>query len=142
MHADVPEARVLSELLLVPGDHLVDGIGDQLVVEPPPRHGALGVEVELGRGGDVVALPRVWMERIDLPLRVVSIDGIVEVADAWIELPMRQHSRGASDLVDEVPDAGRHMPGEVLGAERLRDVPRRSVMLYNRHGNAVEDGGD
>src|SRR3989454_11294284 len=71
MHADVPEARVLSELLLVPGDHLVDGIGDQLVVEPPPRHGALGVEVELGRGGDVVALPRVWMERIDLDRKSV-----------------------------------------------------------------------
>src|SRR5439155_12990233 len=66
--ADVEEARMLFQLLAVVADELVSGISDLLVVEPPLLELALGIGVELRGIGDVVALPRIRMEPVDLLL--------------------------------------------------------------------------
>ena len=105
--ADVEEAGVLLRLALVPGDDLVDGIRDEFVIELPDRHVAVRVVVGLGRVGDVVGLPRVRVEVVDLPLRVVAEDRVVQVSHPWIELAVGEHSRRAGDLVDPVPDGAR-----------------------------------
>src|SRR2546428_9683577 len=81
------------------------------------------------------------MERIDLPLREVSVDRLVpvEVAGTGMDLTMRERPCRTRDLVDEVPAARSHEAGEVLDPQVLRDVlgwPRR----LSGHGDAAEVG--
>src|SRR5712692_4559693 len=111
--ADVEEARVLLELLAVVADQLVGRISDLLVVEPPLLQLALGVVVELRGVGDVVALPRVGMELLDLLLHEA------EVLPAGEDLPVRKQPRRTGDAVDPVPHRCGLVAGEVHRAERL-----------------------
>src|SRR5439155_15018174 len=80
---------------------------------------------------------RVRMEVVDLVLRVVAVDGIVEVADPWIDLPVREHSRRSRDLVDEIPDGRRLRACQNLVREGLGDVLRRT-----RDPRTQGDGGE
>ena len=90
--AEIEEAGMVLELLLVSGDDLVDGVGHDLVVETPSGHEAIRIRVDLRRRRDVVALPRVRMEIVDLPLRVVAEKRVLEIADSRVDLGVGEHA--------------------------------------------------
>ena len=122
MDADVVEARVLLQLILVGVDDPVGGIRDVLVVEAPPAELGAG---RAARGkGDVVALPRVGVHVLDLPLRVVAEVRVDEVARARIDLRVREGTCGAGERIDEVPALRRLPPRQDFTAEALGDLPR------------------
>src|SRR5438309_3784201 len=69
----VHEPRVLlQDAPVVLARKLVDlrvrGVGDIVIVERPAHHVAVRVEIDLGGGGDVVALPGIGLEPLDLLL--------------------------------------------------------------------------
>src|SRR4029453_9423144 len=70
VNADVEESRMVSQHPLVARDHLVGRIRDLFVIEAPPRKVRTGESA--GRERDVVALPRVGLHVLDLPLRVIA----------------------------------------------------------------------
>src|SRR3989442_904138 len=94
--ADVEETRMRCELLAVVADQLEARVRDLLVVEPPLLQLALRIVVELRGVGDVVALPRVRMELVDLLLHEA------EVLPAREDLPVREQPRRPGDAVDPV----------------------------------------
>src|SRR5216684_491612 len=118
VNADVEEARMGRELLAVVTDQLEARVRDLLVVEPPLLQLALGIVVELRGVGDVVALPRVGMELVDLLLHEA------QVLPAREDLPVREQPRRAGDGVDPVPHGRGLVAGEVHRGERLVDAAR------------------
>src|SRR6266480_929921 len=116
--ADIEEAGMGRELLLVVTDQLEARVRDLFVVEPPLLQLALRIVVELRGVGDVVALPRVGMELVDLLLHEA------EVLPAREDLPVREQPGGAGDAVDPVPHRRGLVAGEVHRAERLVDAAR------------------
>ena len=122
------------ELLLVAGDQLVGRVHDLLVVEPPAAHRARRIVVGLGGEGDVVALPRVRMVLLDLPLHEL------EVRHPGVELAVGEHALRARDAVDEVADRRRLPGGEVHHLLRLGVVLRRPPLRIAGRKDA-EGGG-
>ena len=106
------------ELLAVVADQFEGRVRDLLVVEPPLLQLAFGIVVELCGVGDVVALPRVGMELVDLLLHEA------QVLPAREDLPVREKPRRAGDAVDPVPHGGGLVAGEVHRGERLIDAAR------------------
>src|SRR5260221_14276791 len=92
---------MVLELILVPGDDLVRRVGDQLVIEAPALRRCPGRRV--GSEGNVVALPRVRLHVLDLPLRVVAEERVGEVSGTGIDLPVRKGARRARELIDVIP---------------------------------------
>ena len=87
MDADIEETGAFLQLLPILDDELVCRVGHRLVIEPPRPHYTVGVDVHLGGGSDVVPLPRVGMEGVDLELHEV------EIAYPSIKLAVAQHPR-------------------------------------------------
>src|SRR3989442_1477044 len=94
--ADVEEARMGRELLAVVADQLEARVRDLLVVEPPLLQLALRIVVELRGVGDVVALPRVGMELVDLLLLEA------EVLHARVEFTLAGHPSQSSVVCNHV----------------------------------------
>src|SRR6516162_11534594 len=103
---------MFSELAFVLGDDCVGRIGDRLIVEPPPRK--LGSRRGAGRERDVIALPRIRLDELDLPLRVVAKRRVREVTGAGIDLPMGEGPPRPRKVIDKVPTLRRLVAGQNL----------------------------
>lgn len=74
MDADVLKARLLIlQFLIVLLDQLETRIRHFLIVVPPLPHQAVGIIVDLGRVGDVVALSRIGLVLVGLLLDVSEV---------------------------------------------------------------------
>src|SRR5438552_3078973 len=122
-------ARVLVDLR-------VRGVGDPRVVKRPAHHVAVRVVVDLGGGGDVVALPGVRLQALDLLLDEP------QVAGAGVELPVSEHARGAGELVHPVARRRRLLGGQDLVRLRLLHVVRRPGAAGPRDGGREGVGDD
>ena len=126
--ADVEEPRMLPELVPVRVDDRVGGIGDHLVIQPPL--GEFGPGEGAGRVRNAVALPRVRLAVLDLPLRVVAEGRVFQVPHAGVDLRVGEGPPRARQRVDEVPAlrgliagqdlADRQTMPQTAGAQRTR----------------------
>src|SRR5580700_9793998 len=101
---------MLPELPFVLIDDRVGWIGDGLIIEPPPCK--LGSGGGTGRERDVIALPRIRLAELDLPLRVVAKGRVSKVPGAGIDLPMGEGPPRTRERVDEVPALRRLVAGQ------------------------------
>ena len=118
--ADVEETGMILELVLVSGDDRVRWIRDHFIVEPPTRKGCSGRRAR--RKSDVVALPRVRLHVLDLPLRVIAKQRIDCVAVTRIDLSVSERTRRAGDRVDVVAALSGLPAGENFTQETVVNV--------------------
>ena len=114
---------MLSELPFVLVDDCVGRIGDRLVIQPPPRK--LGPGRGTGRERNVIALPRIGLDKLDLPLCVVAKGRVGKVPGPGIDLPMGEGPPRARERVDEVPALRRLVAGQNLTDQAVGDIRRR-----------------
>src|SRR6202047_2321922 len=94
-----------------------------VIVQPPPHK--LGSGRGAGRERDVISLPRVRLDELDLPLRVAAKARVREVPGAGIDLSMGEGPSRARERVDEVPALRRLVAGQNLADQALGDAGRR-----------------
>ena len=87
--------------MLVPGDDLVGGVSDRLIIEAPACKRQPGSGARRKR--NVVALPRVRLHVLDLPLCVIAEQWVVNVSGSRIDLRMGERSRRPRQSIYEVP---------------------------------------
>src|SRR6516162_4127298 len=100
MDADVEEPWVFSELTFVLSDDGIRRIGDRFIVQTPHCECVPG-----GRTSgkcDIVALPRIRLAELDLPLRIIAKGRISEISGTGINLPVGERARRARKRIDEV----------------------------------------
>lgn len=119
---------MLPELVPVRVDDRVGGIGDHLVIQPPL--GEFGPGEGAGRVRNAVALPRVRLAVLDLPLGVVAEGRVFQVPHAGVDLRVGEGRPRARQGVDVVPAhrgliagedlADRQTMPQTAGAQRTR----------------------
>ena len=128
--ADVEKSRMSLELILVGRNDLVGRVRDDFIVEAPTRERRAGRAARRER--DVVALPRIRLHVVDLPLGVIAEEWICGVAGPGIDLPMRKRACRSGELVDEVSALPRLPSGENLAGEAFRNGYRGSWCATTR----------